>query len=107
MLKERGLDTGCVSAVIPPKKFGRQKSRLEYTLPPRNDGAGRRVSTRIESCFQPQSGLLLADLLACPSRVRDESDPVGSRTRTRCSAFNLSLPRGGAQDCASRNVKTF
>src|ERR1700730_12212353 len=78
MLKERGLDTGCVSAVIPPKKFGRQKSRLEYTLPPRNDGAGRRVSTRIESCFQPQSGLLLADLLACPSRVRDESDPRGT-----------------------------
>src|SRR5215467_9093123 len=51
----------------------------ESTLPPRSDGAARRVSERIESCFHPQSEFLLHDLLACPSPVQDESGPHGSR----------------------------
>jgi len=38
---------------------------FESTLPPQSDGAARRVSERIESCFHPQSEFLLHDLLAC------------------------------------------
>src|ERR1700737_4805351 len=74
-----GWDTRIKSLVI-------RKIALESTRQPHNDGAGRRVSARIDSCFQSQSALLLADLLACPSRVRDESDPRGSRARTQTSA---------------------
>ena len=51
---------------------------LESTLPPHSDGAARRVSERIESCFCPQREFLLHDLLACPSRVQDASGPHGS-----------------------------
>ena len=60
------------------KAFGHHKIALESTLPQHNDGAARRVSERIESCTQSQSGSLWADLLACPSRVRDESGPRGT-----------------------------
>ena len=52
---------------------------IESTLPPHNDGAARRVSERIESCFHPQSEFLLHGLLACPSPVQDESGHHGSR----------------------------
>ncbi len=51
---------------------------LESTLPPHNDGAARRASERIESCFRPQSEFLLHDLLACPSPIQDESGPHGT-----------------------------
>jgi len=51
---------------------------VESTLTPHSDGAARRVSERIESCFHPQSEFLLHDLLACPSRVQDASGPHGS-----------------------------
>ena len=39
----------------------------ESKLPPHSDGAARRVSEGIESCFRPQSEFLLHDLVACPS----------------------------------------
>ena len=61
------------------KNLALRKTALESTLPPHNDGAARRVSERIESCFHPQSDFLLHDLLACPSPVQDESDLHGSR----------------------------
>jgi hypothetical protein len=38
--------------------FGHQKMALESTLPPHNDGAARRVSERIESCFRARSEFL-------------------------------------------------
>ena len=50
-----------------------------------NDGAGRRVSARIESRFRPWSGLPLADLLGCPSRARGASGLRGSSKRIRPS----------------------
>ena len=51
----------------------RQKMARESTLRLHNDGAARRVSAGIESGRHAQSGFPLADLLACPSRVQDES----------------------------------
>src|SRR4029077_16851489 len=57
-----------------------------FTLQPYNGGAGRRVSARLESCFQPQGELLLADLLGCPSRDPGACDHRGNRARTRTSA---------------------
>src|ERR1700730_13219795 len=71
-----GCDTRIKSLVI-------RKIALESTLQSHNDGAGRRVSARIESCFQPWSGLLLADLLACPWRVRDEQTDQPSQKLPR------------------------
>jgi len=44
----------------------------ESTPPPHSDGAARRVSEGIESCFHSQSEFLLHDLLACPLPVQDE-----------------------------------
>jgi hypothetical protein len=40
------------------KEFGHQKMALEATLRLHNDGAARRVSAGIESCFHAQSGFL-------------------------------------------------
>src|SRR5260370_30203733 len=74
------------SAGLETKAFGHQKMALESTLPPHNDGVARRVSERIESCFDAQSELLWAGLRACPSRVQDESGPHGSRARRKTSA---------------------
>jgi hypothetical protein len=59
------------------------KILVESTPLPHNDSAGRRVSPRIESRFQFRSGLLLADLLACPWRARGASGPRGSSERIR------------------------
>src|SRR2546425_3232930 len=70
-----------------------RKIALESKLPPHNDGAGHRVSERTESCTQSQSESLWADLLACPSRVRDESGPRGSRAGRKTAAVcSSSLP---------------
>ncbi len=68
------------------KAFGHQKMALESTLRLHNDGAAHRVSEKTESCTQSQSGLLWADLLACPSRVQDESGPRDSRVGRKTSA---------------------
>jgi hypothetical protein len=51
----------------------------ESTLRPNSDGAARRVSERIESCFHPQSEFLSHDLRARPSPVQDESGPHGKQ----------------------------
>jgi len=59
------------SAGLQEKSLVFRTIALESTLPLRNDGAARRVSERIESCFHPQSKFLLHDLLVCPSRVQD------------------------------------
>jgi len=66
------------SAGFKKKTLVFRKIALESKLPPHNDGAGHRVLERTESCTQSQSGSLWADLLACPSRVRDESGPRGT-----------------------------
>ena len=66
------------SAGLQEKSLVFRTIALESTLPPHSDGAARRVAERIES-FRPQSEFLLHDLLACPSRVQDESGPHGSR----------------------------
>src|SRR3984893_2666369 len=76
------LCLGCDTRI---KSLAIRKIALESTLQSHNDGAGRRVSARIASCFHPQRGFLLADLRACRSRVRDESDPRGSRARPQTS----------------------
>jgi len=66
--------------------YGHQKVALESTLRLHNDGAARRVSERIESCFHAQSKFLSADLLACPSRAQDASSrrdrSAGTQTST-------------------------
>ena len=62
------------------------------TLPAHSDGAARRVSERIESCFHSQSEFLLHDLLACPSRVQDESGLHGT-TRQR-NTHNIESREG-------------
>jgi len=62
---------------------------LESTLPPHNDGVARRVSERIESSFHTQSEFQQADLLACPSRVQDESGPHG--TSRQRNTHNIEL----------------
>ena len=46
------------SAGLQAKAFGHQKTALESTMPPHNDGAGHRVSGRIESSFHAQSEFL-------------------------------------------------
>jgi hypothetical protein len=76
------------------KRLVIRRIALESTLPPHNDGAARRVSGRIESCFYAQCEFLSADLLACPSRVQDEFGPrdsrVGRKTcRLRCRSFRI------------------
>jgi hypothetical protein len=68
------------------KAFGHQKMALESTLRLHNDGAARRVSAGIESGPHAQSGFLQADLLACPSRVQDESGPRDNRVGRKTSA---------------------
>jgi hypothetical protein len=45
-------------ARLQEKAFGHQKIVLESTLLPHNDGAARRVSERIESCFHAQREFL-------------------------------------------------
>ena len=40
------------------KNLALRKTALESTLPPHNDGAGHRVSERIESSFHTQSEFL-------------------------------------------------
>ncbi len=64
--------------VLQEKTFSHHKMALESTLRLHNDGAARRVSAGIESGLHAQSGFLQADLLACPSRVQDESGPRDS-----------------------------
>src|SRR3984893_19078774 len=56
--RERGPDRLCLGCDTRIKSLLIRKIALESTLQSHNDGAGRRVSARIESCFQPQSGLL-------------------------------------------------
>ena len=73
------------SAGLQEKSLVFRTIALDSTLPPHNDGAARRVSERIESCFHPQSEFLLHDLLACPSRVQDASGPHGNRASKKTS----------------------
>jgi hypothetical protein len=73
------LCLGCEA--INKKSMVTRRIALQFTLPPHNDGAGRRVAARIESRFQTQSKLRLADLLACPSRDLGAFDPRGSSAR--------------------------
>jgi len=72
-------NVSCAASGCSEKSFVFGRIALESTLPPHSDGAARRVSERIESCFHPESEFLLHDLLACPSPVQDESGPHGSR----------------------------
>jgi hypothetical protein len=72
-------ETQLNSGGLQGKAFGYQKVALESTLRPHNDGAARRVSETIESCFHAQSKFLWADLLACPSRAQDASGPRDNR----------------------------
>jgi len=72
---------------VSKKNLALRKTALESTLPLHNDGAGHRVSERIESSFHAQSRFLWADLLACPSRVRDASGPGDNRAGRKTSAF--------------------
>jgi hypothetical protein len=51
-------DVNRVLAELQEKAFGHQKMALDSTLPPHNDGAARRVSGRIESCFHVQREFL-------------------------------------------------
>src|SRR6266436_3602191 len=73
------------SAGFKKRSLAFRKIALESTLRLHNGCVGRRVSERIESCTQSQRASLWADLLACPSRVR-ESSPGGSRAGTQTSA---------------------
>src|SRR5215469_17878043 len=68
------------------KNLALRKTALESTLPPHNDGAGHRVSERIQSSFLAQSEFLWADLLACPSLVQDACGPRDNRTGRKTSA---------------------
>ena len=77
----QGPGEGCVLVVTQKRIWPTGKTALESTQQLYNDDAGRRVSARIESCFQPQEELLLADLLACPSRDPGAYDPRGSGAR--------------------------
>src|SRR5260370_5775308 len=74
--RKRSQRTWTVSGRVSKKDLALRKTALESTLPPHNDGAGHRVSERIEPSFHAQSEFLYADLLARPSRVRDESGPI-------------------------------
>ncbi len=68
-----------------------RKPALGSTLQLYNDGAGRRVSARLESCSLPQSELLLADLLACPSRDLGAFDPRGSNDFSASGSSKLLI----------------
>jgi hypothetical protein len=93
--RERGPDKAGASALIKGKSLVVSKIGLGFTPLPHNDGAGHRVSARIESRFQSWSRLLLADLLACPLRARGGSDPRGSSACTQPSAASDVLTWGG------------
>jgi len=47
--------TWTVPGRVSKKNLALRKTALESTLPPHNDGAGHRVSERIESSFHAQS----------------------------------------------------
>ena len=50
--------TWTVPGRVSKKNLALRKTALESTLPPHNDGAGHRVSERIESSFHAQSEFL-------------------------------------------------
>jgi hypothetical protein len=70
-------------------------------LQPHNDGAERRVSARIESCFRFQRELQLADQLACPSRDPDGYGPRDSSVRIPLSVASGAVHSGRSHGRAS------
>ena len=80
---------------------------LESTLPPHSDGAARRVSERIESCFRLQSEFLLHDLSLLETREVNKTFHEIPGKRSKGRLFGNWVPLWEPWKAAGRQELVF